>query len=322
MTIEKSNDPDLHGLTEDDLEGLSEAEREALLADDGGAEGNNQSNDNDDDDSDDENQNQGDAADGGAAAAAAAEDAGNGKAKTNEQEQDQEQDLQEEEQPAPAIAPKTVAPDDIKDQRAQLRKERAEAQRKVFDGLMEPEEFETIENDIQDKLDALVRAEAVDQTRGQIALERMTDDYNSELAQYQKAAKAAGLDISQGELKKEFERMVALCAQDAVERGLTDAPGNIAASKAGLKDAMVLLQARHGKTVTLPSGKQTAPAQKPRPKVDDRSKIPPSLANVPAAAEANVGDDEFAHLEGMDIADQERAVARMTPEQQERWANQ
>lgn len=318
MTIEKSNDPDLHGLTEDDLEGLSEAEREALLADDGGAEGNNQSNDNDDDDSDDENQNQGDAADGGAAAAA--EDAGNGKAKTNEQEQ--EQDLQEEEQPAPASAPKTVAPDDIKDQRAQLRKERAEAQRKVFDGLMEPEEFETIENDIQDKLDALVRAEAVDQTRGQIALERMTDDYNSELAQYQKAAKAAGLDISQGDLKKEFERMVALCAQDAVERGLTDAPGNIAASKAGLKDAMVLLQARHGKTVTLPSGKQTASAQKPRPKVDDRSKIPPSLANVPAAAEANVGDDEFAHLEGMDIADQERAVARMTPEQQERWANQ
>ncbi|TDS74405.1 hypothetical protein [Comamonas sp. JUb58] len=320
MTIEKSNDPDLHGLTDDDLEGLSEAEREALLADDGGTEVNNQANDDDDDGADDENQNLDAAAGAAAAGGAAADDAGNGKAKTNEQEQ--EQDLQEHEQPVPATTPKTLAPDDIKDQRAQLRKERAEAQRKVFDGLMEPEEFETIENNIQDKLDALVRAEAVDQTRGQIALERMTDDYNSELAQYQKAAKAAGLDISQGDLKKEFERMVALCAQDAVERGLTDAPGNIAASKAGLKDAMVLLQARHGKTVTLPSGKPAAPAQKPRPKVDDRSKIPPSLANVPAAAEANVGDDEFAHLEGMEIADQERAVARMTPEQQERWANQ
>lgn len=320
MTIEKSNDPDLHGLTDDDLEGLSEAEREALLADDGGAEGDNQSNDNDDDDSDDENQNQGEAAAGGAAAAA--DDAGNGKVTTNEQEQDQEQDLQEDEHPAPASVPKTLAPDDIKDQRAQLRKERAEAQRKVFDGLMEPEEFESIENGIQDKLDALVRAEAVDQTRSQISLERMTAEYDSELAQYQKAAKAAGLDISQGDLKVEFTRMVALCAQDAVERGLTDTPGNIAASKAGLKDAMVLMQARHGKTVTLPSGKPAAPAQKPRPKVDDRSKIPPSLANVPAAAEAKVGDDEFAHLEGMEIADQERAVARMTPEQQERWANQ
>lgn len=316
MTIEKSNDPDLHGLTEDDLEGLSEAEREALLADDGGAEDNNQANDNEDDGADDENQN----LDAAAAGSAAADDAGNGKPKTNEQEQ--EQDLQENEQPAPASAPKTLAPDDIKDQRAQLRKERAEAQRKVFDGLMEPEEFENIENGIQDKLDALVRAEAVDQTRSQIAYERMTAEYDSELGQYQKAAKAAGLDISQGDLKKEFERMVALCAQDAVERGLTDAPGNIAASKAGLKDAMVLMQARHGKTVTLPSGKPAAPAQKPRPKVDDRSKIPPSLANVPAAAEANVGDDEFAHLEGMEIADQERAVARMTPEQQERWANQ
>ncbi|WP_312463012.1 hypothetical protein [Comamonas sp.] len=317
MTIEKSNDPDLHGLTEDDLEGLSEAEREALLADDGGAD-DNQVNDNDDDGSGDEDQNQVEAAAGGAAAAAA--DAGNGTANTNEQEQEQE--LQEHEQPAPASVPKTLAPDDIKDQRAQLRKERAEAQRKVFDGLMEPEEFESIENGIQDKLDALVRAEAVDQTRSQISFERMTAEYDSELAQYQKAAKAAGLDISQGDLKVEFERMVALCAQDAVERGLTDAPGNIAASKAGLKDAMVLMQARHGKTVTLPSGKPAAPAQKPRPKVDDRSKIPPSLANVPAAAEAKVGDDEFAHLEGMEIADQERAVARMTPEQQERWANQ
>lgn len=317
MTIEKSNDPDLHGLTDDDLEGLSEAEREALLADDGGAD-DNQVNDNDDDGSGDEDQNKVEAAAGGADAAAA--DAGNGTANTNEQEQEQE--LQEHEQPEPASVPKTLAPDDIKDQRAQLRKERAEAQRKVFDGLMEPEEFESIENGIQDKLDALVRAEAVDQTRSQISLERMTAEYDSELAQYQKAAKAAGLDISQGDLKKEFERMVALCAQDAVERGLTDAPGNIAASKAGLKDAMVLMQARHGKTVTLPSGKPAAPAQKPRPKVDDRSKIPPSLANVPAAAEAKVGDDEFAHLEGMEIADQERAVARMTPEQQERWANQ
>ncbi|MNT25770.1 hypothetical protein D3C72_1613100 [compost metagenome] len=190
---------------------------------------------------------------------------------------------------------------------------------------MEPEDFEKIENDIQDQLDALVRAEAVDQTRSQIAIERMTDEYNAEVAQYQKAAKAAGLDISQGDLKAEFERIVALCARDAVERGLTDAPGNLAASKAGLKDAMVLLQARHGKTVTLPTGKAATPAaktEKARPKVDDRSKIPPSLANAPAAAEASVGDDEFAHLDGMEIADQERAVARMSPEQQERWANQ
>lgn len=317
MTIEKSNDPDLHGITEDDLEGLSEAERAAILADDGGSYDNEQSNDNDD--SDDENQNQDDAAAGGAAA----DDAGNGSGKAGQQKQEQQEEQeQEQDQPAAASVPKTLAPDDIKEQRADLRKERAEAQRKVFDGLMEPEEFEKIENDIQDKLDALVRAEAVDQTRDQIAYERMTAEYDSELAQYQKAAKAAGLDISQGDLKVEFTRMVALCAQDAVERGLTDAPGNIAASKAGLKDAMVLMQARHGKTVTLPSGKSTVPAQKPRPKVDDRSKIPPSLANVPAAAEATVGDDEFAHLESLEIADQERAVARMTPEQQERWANQ
>lgn len=317
MTIEKSNDPDLHGITEDDLEGLSEAERAAILAVDGGSNDNNQSNDNEDDGSGDENQNQDDAAAGGAAA----DDAGNGSGKAGQQEQEQQEE-QEQDQPAAASVPKTLAPDDIKEQRADLRKERAEAQRKVFDGLMEPEEFEKIENDIQDKLDALVRAEAVDQTRGQIAYERMTDEYNSEVAQYTKAAKAAGMDISQGTLKEEFERMVSLCAQDAVARGLTDAPGNIAASKAGLKDAMVLLQARHGKTVTLPSGKPAAPAQKPRPKVDDRSKIPPSLANVPAAAEATVGDDEFAHLESLEIADQERAVARMTPEQQERWANQ
>jgi hypothetical protein len=317
MTIEKSNDPDLHGITEDDLEGLSEAERAAILADDGDSDDNDQSNDNDDDDSDDESQSQDDAAAGGAAA----DDAGTGSGKAGQQDQEQQEE-QEQDQPAAASVPKTLAPDDIKEQRADLRKERAEAQRKVFDGLMEPEEFEKIENDIQDKLDALVRAEAVDQTRDQIAYERMTAEYDSELIQYQKAAKAAGLDISQGDLKVEFTRTVALCAQDAVERGLSDTPGNIAASKAGLKDAMVLMQARHGKTVTLPSGKPAAPAQKPRPKVDDRSKIPPSLANVPAAAEATVGDDEFAHLESLEIADQERAVARMTPEQQERWANQ
>lgn len=190
---------------------------------------------------------------------------------------------------------------------------------------MEPDEFDKIEGEIQDELDALVRSEAVDQTRHQIAIERMTDEYNAEVRLYQKAAKEAGLDISQGDLKPEFDRLVALCAQDAAARGLSDTPGNLAASKAGLRDAMLLLQGRHGKTITLPGAKQAPAAQKQekaRPKVDDRSKIPPSLANVPAAAEAKIDADEFSHLEGMDIADQERAVARMTPEQQERWANQ
>lgn len=53
----------------------------------------------------------------------------------------------------------------------------------------------------------------------------------------------------------------------------------------------------------------------------DKSKIPPTLRSVPTAADVSTGDNEFAHLDKLSGEEQEKALARMTPDQQERWAN-
>jgi hypothetical protein len=55
-----------------------------------------------------------------------------------------------------------------------------------------------------------------------------------------------------------------------------------------------------------------------KPAAADRSALPPTLAGVPAAADASVGS-EFAHLDGLEGTALEKALARMTPDQQERY---
>lgn len=63
-----------------------------------------------------------------------------------------------------------------------------------------------------------------------------------------------------------------------------------------------------------------APA-KPR-LVSDRAGLPPTLNKAPAAAASEVGSSEFAHLENLEGMEYEAGVAKLTPEQQERWARQ
>jgi hypothetical protein len=63
-----------------------------------------------------------------------------------------------------------------------------------------------------------------------------------------------------------------------------------------------------------------APAKAARTPVD-KSLIPPTLSRVPPAADATISGDEFSHLANLDGAELEKAVTKMTAEQQERWLN-
>jgi hypothetical protein len=51
----------------------------------------------------------------------------------------------------------------------------------------------------------------------------------------------------------------------------------------------------------------------------DKSTLPPTLAKAPAAADVSVGASEFAHLDALRGEARQRAIARLTPEQEERW---
>ncbi|MBO9680948.1 MAG: hypothetical protein J7556_22205 [Acidovorax sp.] len=307
--------------SEEDLRGLSAAERESLLAVD-------------DDDEDV-------AAELGAGAAHAAATASDGPGEAREARSDDggepDPDAEaggagaagpadgqpqggaaSEEDDLPPVEPRRATPEDVSEQRRTLRAERAGALQQLLEGEITQDEFQEVEARVQDGLDALVRAEATDAARSQLQYDHMMAEYQGELRAARRELKEAGIDLEAEGLA--FDRAVRLFAQDAGERGLADQPGNLAASKAALRDAVDLVLRRAGKagaaSAAAAAPAPAAPARRPAPA--DRSKLPPTLAAVPAAADASV-TSEFAHLQGLEGPALERALARLTPEQQDRY---
>lgn len=224
--------------------------------------------------------------------------------------------------PAPA-AMQPVSPADADEQRKTLRAEKATALQQLLDGEIDQEAYQEVESRVQDKLDDLARAAAVDMARSQMQQDAMMQEYGQHLGAARKELKAAGIDLD-GEAGAQFDRAIRLFAQDAIDRGLTDAAGNMAASRDALAEAQALMLRRFGKASAPAAAPGAAPAAAPaappvrKPAAADRSALPPTLAGVPAAADASVGS-EFAHLDGLEGTALEKALARMTPDQQERY---
>ncbi|WP_315128107.1 hypothetical protein [Comamonas antarctica] len=214
-----------------------------------------------------------------------------------------------------------VTPEDADDQRKTLRAEKATALQQLLDGEIDQEKYQEVEARVQDKLDDLARAAAVDMARTQLQRDSMLAEYGQHLAAVQKELKAAGIDLD-GDAGPQFDRAIRLFAQEAGERGLTDTAGNMAASRDALAEAKALVLRRFGKAeAAAPAAGTAAAAPKPaarRPAPPDRSTLPPTLAGVPTAADAAVGS-EFAHLESLEGTALERAIAAMTPAQQDRY---
>jgi len=69
-------------------------------------------------------------------------------------------------------------------------------------------------------------------------------------------------------------------------------------------------------------GAKTPTGEKPggkKPTAPDLSKLPKTLANIPAAELPDTGNAEFAHLDKLDGMDLEMALAKLSPEQEERY---
>ncbi|GHC72675.1 hypothetical protein GCM10007320_08710 [Pseudorhodoferax aquiterrae] len=231
-------------------------------------------------------------------------------------------------EPIPAPQPQRSTPDDVADQRKALRAEKSGAMSKLLAGEITQEEYQAVEDRVQDALDGLVRAEASDQARDQMRMDSMIGDYNKELRTAQRGLASAGLDLkaNDGAIQAEFDRAIRMFAGEAGARGLSDRPGDLAASREALKEASEYVLRRHGKTAAAPAAvlapatpPASAPAAQTKPRAPvDRSTLPPTLASVPVAADATISN-EFAHLENLDGAELERALARLTPDQQERY---
>lgn len=290
--------------TEEDLAGLSAAEREALrdLAED------------------DQDLQAPDAASGLAAAEDGEVDAADAVAMAGEAAVPDVPDAAgfAEERMAAVLEP--VSPADAHEQRRFLRAEKAAALQLLLDGELDQQAYQQVEARVQDQLDDLARAAAVDMARTQLQQDAMVQEYGQHLGAAQKALLAAGIDL-EGEAGAHFDRAIRLFAQEAADRGLADALGQMAASREALAEAQALVLRRFGKPQPAPvaAAEPARVAERMRrPALADRSGLPPTLAGVPAAADAAVGH-EFAHLESLEGSALERALARMTADQQERY---
>lgn len=258
------------------------------------------------------------AATAAAAAAAGGEGAGTQQAAGEGGEGTIEAEVEE-----PDPAPSRAAPADITEQREALNKREDESMQKLLDGEITQEEHAKTKNEVRAALDALLVAEATDKATEKIQHDAMLKTYQGDLRETIKLGKAVGLDYKDEKLGPQFDRAVRMFSQELAEQGIYDSPGNLANSKQALADAHAFMMMKHGKTPAAAPAAAPAPAAKtpaaaPRPPAD-RSKLPPTLAGVPTAADARI-TSEFAHLEGItEPAALERELAKLSPDAQERY---
>lgn len=107
-----------------------------------------------------------------------------------------------------------------------------------------------------------------------------------------------------------------LTALDAAIKDLANDPAN--ASKKGpwfLSEADKMIRERFGMAKP---GKQEIDPPPPPPKTQRRN-APPTLANMPSAELPETGGDEFAHLDKLGAVELEAALAKMPQDQQDRY---
>lgn len=228
--------------------------------------------------------------------------------------------------PPPAPAPVRHAPADIAEQREALTKQEDESMAKLMDGEITPAEHAKVRADVRAGLDTLLLAEAQDRAADEYARQQMMGQYQADVAATIKSGKAVGLDYTAGDLQKEFDGVVIMFSNELAARGISDRPGDLANSRQALKEAHELMMRRHGRAAPAQAPAAAPAAAKPpagpRPPVN-RSELPTTLAATPAAVDHTIAGNKFAHLDAMDNpAELERALARLSPAEQEEYLGQ
>lgn len=315
----------LTGYTEDDLKGLSEAERAIIMGEDDDGDGsidelNELADDGDEDGTDDGT----DDDDTGKAAAAADE----GKAKADKPADDAAATAAaaatakgaakpaDEEEVDEGVLFKTQTPADAAATRLALETRKDEAFQKLMDGEVDAAEYKKVEKQVDAELQKLHIAAVTDSVTATLTQAQVAQSWDREVKTLIKAAAADGLDYKGDDaLRAEFDGLVRVFGSEATNKGMSDV--GLKASKWALEQAHTMMKLRHGKTTT--AAAPPPPPAKGKRESADLSKIPPNLGKVPIAADATGSSNEFAHLDSLKGADHERALARMTPEQQDRY---
>lgn len=216
--------------------------------------------------------------------------------------------------PAPAVvqAPDTAESDA---KIAELKAEKKAAFKRLMDGEIDADEYQSIEDGVNSKIDGIreqvVIAKAVAATSQHNAEQAAINEWRSAESAAFDSFKAEGLDYK--------ARPALLAAYNTHLKSLGADPKN------ERRDASWFLAEAHRMTkadlgiVTAP--KATQRQQKNDPAGLDLANLPPTLRATPAAATGAIEANEFAYLDRLSPLEQEREVAKMTDAQRDRWLN-
>ena len=228
---------------------------------------------------------------------------------------------------SPTAAYVTSGVDNYDEQVSTLETKKDDAFKKMMDGEITDAEYRTIDKEVSSELRALDRAMTKAEVSNEMTNQQATTawlDYVD--AQIQTSAKA-GADLSANEaLMAELDRTVKLLAgqvrtdPDMVKHLSPTKPGALITNvdKWVLNEAIEIVKARN-KMTAAPGKGDTTPPKSRAGTPPDLSGLPPNLARVPAAKDADAGGDEFAHLANLTGTDYEKALAKLSPDQIERF---
>lgn len=205
-------------------------------------------------------------------------------------------------------------PEDAAEQKTALQTRKSDAFNQLMSGELEPAAYQAIESEISVELEKLLQASITDSVTTKFTRAQAEKAWDAEVTTMIKTAATEGLDYKANvDMANEFDGLIKVFANEATTmRGMPD--NNLQASKWALAQAHATMKMRHPELVKVDP---SAPAGKARAKAD-LGAIPPSLKGAPIAAGASVGS-EFSHMEGLVGAESEKAFARLTKDQQERW---
>ena len=315
------------GMKDEDLAGLSDEERAALEDDDGEADilksiAGDDDDDADDDSSSDDGEDDGSADDDDAAAAAAAASADDAGANANDQAAagsagDADPDKAAAAEVTPVIAEefqpefKAAVPDDIAAKLTDLDDRTKALMTKFKDGEIELPDFMEQKAELDnEKLQLSISAKQAEWAQQQNTDSR-EQRWKWEQERFFSQDKAA--------IYKDEKDPIALAALNATVKQLASDPANNRRPPGWFleeADRRVRERFNLGGTAkqSAPADNQNKPAREP-----DLSKVPKTLANLPAADIAETGSDEFAYLDKLDGIALEQALRKLTPEQEARY---
>lgn len=300
------------GVKDEELEGLSDEERAALEDDDDESEILKTIAGGDDDDSDDDEDQEDDGK--GAAAAddsgGAADDADKGKGAASDASAN---DGDQQAAKAPAVVEefqpefKAAAPENLTDRLAELDQKESDIEKRFDDGEIDRDELRRHLKVISEERQDLKIADALAKQAGEQNSDIRAQRWQWEQERFFGQDKAS---IYKGD-------PITLAALDASVKQLAADPANSRRPPGWfLEEADRRVRERFNLGGAKPAESDTS---KQRQRQPDLSKVPKTLAQLPAAEMADTGDVEFAYLDKLEGMDLERALRKLTPEQEARY---